>query len=72
MKRREWFEYATRIGESVMAGVSECHIPNAKRVILSKDGERIAELVAADRREEHELSDIQAEKSRRGHVPFDS
>ena len=49
MKWREWFEYATRIGEGVMAGVSECHIPNAKRVILSKDGERIAELVAADR-----------------------
>ena len=49
VKRREWFEYAPRIGESVMTGMCECHITNAKGVILSEDGERIAELVAADR-----------------------
>ncbi len=33
-----------------MAGLSECHIPNAKGVMLSKDGESgFAYLVTADR-----------------------
>ena len=49
VKRREWLEYAARIGEGVTTGVSVCHIPNAKGVVLSEEGERIAELVTADR-----------------------
>ena len=49
MKRWEWFECALRIGESVTAGMCECHIPNAKGIVLSKDGEWIAYLVTADR-----------------------
>ena len=42
VKGQGWIEYALKIGEIVMAGVCECHITNAKGVILSKGGERIA------------------------------
>jgi len=52
---REWLENSPRIGESVMAGMCECNIPNPKGVVLSKDRERIAQLVSAGREDVSEI-----------------
>ena len=66
---REWLENSPRIGEGVMTGMCECNISNPKGVVLSKDRERIAQLVSAGR---EDVSDIQAEECWGKDTPFDS
>ena len=47
MQGREWFEVPSGISERVVTHVRQCHIPDAERVELSQDRDRISNLVSS-------------------------